>query len=80
VVTINETAASMVAKEIGAEVYDKYYAIDETATPPISAPESAFDFNAAMREIRITVDEYLANGQVFAGRTLYGGTKGLSGG
>lgn len=64
VVTINETVAGMVSKEIGAQVYDKYYAADESVTPPAPATKPAFDFNAAMREIRQNVDSYLANGEV----------------
>jgi predicted nucleic acid-binding Zn-ribbon protein len=64
VATINETVASMVSKEIGAQVYDKYYASDEPATQPAPTTKPTFDFNAAMREIRKTVDSYLANGEI----------------
>jgi hypothetical protein len=64
VATINETVASMVGKEIGAQVYAKYYATDEPATQLVPITKSTFDFNAAMREIRKTVDSYLANGEI----------------
>jgi predicted nucleic acid-binding Zn-ribbon protein len=64
VATINETVASMVGKEIGAQVYTKYYATDKPATQLAPITKSTFDFNAAMREIRKTVDSYLANGEI----------------
>jgi hypothetical protein len=62
--TMNETVADMIGREIGDEVYQKYYA--SPATNNVSAPATApaFDFNGTMREIRKTVDAYLANGQI----------------
>lgn len=65
--TINETVASMFGQEIGAQIYDRYYSQykssseSNTANPPVA---TGFDFNAAMRGIRRTVDNYLASGQV----------------
>ncbi len=62
IITMNETTAGIVSKEIGARVYQKYYAGDE---PEISPPvESDFDFDLQMRQIRTKVDEYLAEGKV----------------
>jgi len=61
--TMNETLASMVSKEIGLLVCEKYYSQcgNEAQSQPA---ESGFDFNQEMREIRIAVDTYLARGEV----------------
>ena len=64
IATINETVASMTSKEIGAIVYQKYYPQHENSNNQGQAEESGFDFNRQMREIRITVDEYLARGEI----------------
>ena len=64
IATINETLAGMVSKEIGAIVYEKYYSEYENGTHQTQAPESAFDFYGEMREIRKTVDTYLARGEI----------------
>jgi hypothetical protein len=65
VATINETTASMIGKEIGALVYEKYYAQNQPGSDIVRSPEtSAFDFNAEMRNIRTVVDNYLAQGQI----------------
>jgi len=61
---MNETLASMVSKELGFLVYDKYYAGYENRTTRNQAPESEFDINQEMREIRKTVDSYLARGEI----------------
>jgi hypothetical protein len=68
-VTINETVASLVAKEVGSMVYDKFYAAydkqDEINDEDEQEPSSTdFDFNAAMRQIRLNVDELLAAGEI----------------
>ncbi len=60
IATMNETLAGIVSKEIGAIVRQKYYPEYEDNTQP----ESGFDFNQEMREIRRTVDEYLARGEI----------------
>jgi hypothetical protein len=57
---MNETLAGMVSKEIGAIVYEKYYAQPESQ--PEAPPD--FDFNREMREIRRAVDQYLAQGEI----------------
>ena len=51
----------MVSKEIGAIVSQKYYSGYENS---IQQPEPEFDFNQEMREIRRTVDTYLAQGEI----------------
>jgi uncharacterized protein YdcH (DUF465 family) len=62
IATLNETLAGMVSKEIGAIVSQKYYPSYENSAQP--EPEPEFDFNREMREIRRTVDEYLARGEI----------------
>jgi hypothetical protein len=63
--SINETAADIGGDEIGMLVYQRFYEIagDDAASP--GAPsQPAFDFNKEMRQIRVTVDKYLAQGQI----------------
>ncbi|MFC1900651.1 hypothetical protein ACFLYN_03555 [Chloroflexota bacterium] len=62
IVTMNETLANMVSDELGAIVYEKYYSGYISSSNTTSA--NGFDFNAGMREIRKTVDEYLARGEI----------------
>ncbi len=62
IATMNETLAGIVSAEIGALVRQKYYPDYEADIPPPS--EDGFDFYAEMREIRIAVDEYLAQGEI----------------
>ena len=63
VIAMNESLAGIVSSEIGSQVYSKYYAtyFPNTNPTPVSNV-SSFDFNAAMRQIRQTVDSYLAGG------------------
>ncbi|MGD0856049.1 MAG: hypothetical protein ABSA18_09635 [Dehalococcoidia bacterium] len=63
IVTMNETVADTVGKEIGEIVYQKYYAGVETNSPR-SVSDPAFDFDHEMRDIRKSVDQYLARGEV----------------
>jgi len=63
IATMNETVASMVAKEVGEIVYQRYY--DQDNSQPETSP-SEFDFNHEMRETRRAVDEYLARGEIEA--------------
>jgi len=65
IVTINETVAGIFGDEIGALVYNKYYAsyYTQTSNQP-SGDSQPFDFNAAMRSIRLTVDGLLAQRQI----------------
>lgn len=60
---MNETLASMVSKEIGAIIYENYYAQNKTDNIK-PATETGFDFNQEMREIRKAVDKYLAQGEI----------------
>jgi len=66
IATMNETAASMVGKEIGAIVYHKYYSQDENGDNRSQIAGSDFDFNKEMRDIRRQVDKYLAQGEIEA--------------
>jgi hypothetical protein len=63
IATMNETVAGMVSKEIGAIIYEQYYTTEETdSSEPVAT--HGFDFNKEMREIRKTVDDYLARGEI----------------
>lgn len=62
VVTMNETLAGIVSKEIGAQVYARYYKNQEEAK--VSPDTLEFDFDAEMRETRKTVDCYLSQGKM----------------
>ncbi len=66
--SINETAAGIAGDEIGSLVYNRYYKEEgskgKEAVQIIQEPESLFDFNREMREIRLAVDAYLAQGQI----------------
>jgi hypothetical protein len=67
IITMNESLAGIVSSEIGQQVYDKYYAsyFPATSNPPsTTASATAFDFNAAMRQIRQNVDADLAAGRI----------------
>ena len=64
IATMNETLAGMVSKEIGSIVYEKYYPENENSADQSQAAESEFDFDREMREIRKTVDAYLAQGEI----------------
>lgn len=61
---MNETLASMVSKEIGSIVYEKYYSWYENGHNHNQGAGSGFDFNQEMREIRRAVDKYLAQGEI----------------
>lgn len=64
IATMNETLAGIVSEEIGTIIYEKYYSSGGTEDTPQPTVESAFDFGKEMREIRRTVDEYLARGEI----------------
>ena len=66
VATMNETLAGIVSDEIATIVYDRYYSIGETERSSTALTEPVFDFNKEMREIRQTVDDMLARGEVEA--------------
>jgi hypothetical protein len=67
--TINETVASIVGDEVGDLVIRHFY--PELAPPPVEQGEEQLqpepvesEFNREMRQIRLTVDEMLAQGDV----------------
>lgn len=73
--TMNETAASLLGREIGRRVMLRYYPdfappevlVElEPASPAAAdlAPPPVFDFRAEMHETRLRVDELLAAGQI----------------
>ncbi|MCA9937319.1 MAG: hypothetical protein KC418_01655 [Anaerolineales bacterium] len=71
--TINETVASILGKEIGAMVIERYYPrfvppppapVEESPPAPDAPPP--FDFRAEMAETRKTMDGLLAEGRVAA--------------
>ncbi len=64
IATMNETLASIVSKEIGAIIFEKYYPEHESGANQNRVAESGFDFNREMRDIRRAVDKYLAQGEV----------------
>ncbi len=64
IATMNETLAGMVSKEIGSIVCEKYYPGYENGANHKGEAGSEFDFNREMREIRKTVDKYLAEGEI----------------
>lgn len=68
--TINETTANIVGREIGARVMMRYYpelvaALASDVKPAADAGDRApFDFRRAMRETRLHVDALLAEGKI----------------
>ncbi len=68
VIAINETVADMVGQEVGEATYRELRPQEATAALPPQRPEAsqpnAFDFNAEMRKVRLTVDRLLAEGKV----------------
>ncbi len=63
IATLNETVASMFGKEIASILYANYYSryLKDTQR---KAREADSEFNREMREIRRTVDQYLAQGEI----------------
>jgi hypothetical protein len=70
ITTMNEAAADIIGKEVGAAVIKKYYPQFQTASQTVQtvsqipAVPPAFNFNQVMHGIRLQVDAYLAAGQV----------------
>ena len=64
IAVINETLASMVSKEIGDNLYQKYYSQYLEGNRQTEAAEPEFDFYREMRDIRIAVDDYMAQGEI----------------
>lgn len=63
-VTINETVASMVSKEIAGIIYGENYARYENPETEKAKTEPKFDYNREMREIRKAVDDMLERGEI----------------
>jgi hypothetical protein len=61
--TINETAADIAGKEIGARLL-ALYGIEKAPQPEAETSPPAFDFAKEMRQTRLTVDQYLVQGQI----------------
>lgn len=68
IATLNETIASLAAKEIGTIVMAKYY--PDTTEGERLPGKPGFDFNKEMREIRQAVDSLLAEGKIEAAEKL----------
>ncbi len=64
IATMNETVADIVGGEISADAIEEYYPEYGKGSEPIGAGE--FDFDLEMREIRKTVDQHLARGEIGA--------------
>jgi hypothetical protein len=61
---MNETLAGIVSREISNSISDRYYPQLENGSRQPQKAESGFDFDREMREIRRTVDKYLAQGEI----------------
>jgi hypothetical protein len=67
IMVMNETAVGIASDEIGDILYQNYYAqyfAESSQAEASGATETEFHFYKEMRQIRITVDEYLAKGEV----------------
>ncbi|MBI2934327.1 MAG: hypothetical protein HYY29_02030 [Chloroflexi bacterium] len=63
--TLNESAADVIGGEIADAVLKEYGIVRQKAGARKAAPqESGFNFNKEMRQIRLTVDDYLAKGEI----------------
>jgi hypothetical protein len=90
IAVINETLVGIAKEEIGAVLYQNYYShymeeIEEQAQPEAAqSDEPEFNFFKEMREIRITVDNYLAQGDIESAedfmkqKQLFLGSKGYN--
>ncbi len=65
IVTMNETVADIIGKEVSASVIKKYYPQLQTGSET-TVTKPAFDFDGEMRNIRKQVDQYLAAGEITA--------------
>lgn len=61
IVTINETVAGIVSKELAGTIFKEHY---DERQGPLQMPAPVFDFNREMRATRVKVDELLATGQI----------------
>ncbi len=70
IATMNETLADIIGKEISAATIEKYYPDYGNGNRQRETVELEFDFDREMREIRKTVDRYLARGEIEAAETF----------
>src|SRR5574341_651515 len=73
--TLNETAANLAGEALAVEYFKRYPHLEAEPTPPPSTPQAdtaspAFDFTKEMRELRRSVEEMLAGGQVLEAEAL----------
>ncbi len=61
---LNETVVGIVSKEIGSEVYERYYSAGEEK--PADKKKQSFDFKTEMKETRRKTDMYLSQGDIEA--------------
>jgi hypothetical protein len=65
IITMNETLAGMVSRELGQALYQQYYAPYITRTESQdNNTDNTFDFNSEMHRIRVTVDTMLEQGEI----------------
>ena len=70
IATMNETLAGIVREEIADIVMETHYPPHDTPTIAFASAEQPFDFSREMRELRLVVDELLANGQIEEAESL----------
>jgi hypothetical protein len=61
---MNETVASMVSKEVSSLLFEKHYSSYKNGDNQSKAEDIESEFNQEMRNIRRSVDEYLARGEI----------------
>lgn len=69
IVTMNETVAGIVSNEIADIVHHKYYAGFAQAATDENRRDD-FDFDLEMRQIRLVVEQYLADGKIEQAETF----------
>jgi hypothetical protein len=61
---LNESVASVAGRELAAKYFERYEDPTEVRRGPTAAEIAGFDFRAEMRQLRLDVDELLADGKV----------------
>ena len=64
IATMNETLAGIVREEITDMVMEIHYPPHGSPRVALASAQQQFDFNREMRELRLAVDELLANGEI----------------
>lgn len=70
IISINETVAEIVGREIGDQVYDRYYRDAVIEQIRSSGTSGDLDVRAILRDVREKVDELLAQGKVDEAESL----------